>query len=85
MIQGDRGSGAVVRGAVRQCAILPISYVYIAMMGDAGLKRATEVAILNANYIAARLEGVLSGALSGRQRLVAHECIIDCRGFRPTG
>jgi glycine dehydrogenase len=62
--------------------ILPISYAYIRMMGAAGLKRATEVAILNANYVARRLRGhypVLYAAPGG---MVAHECIIDCRGFQ---
>jgi glycine dehydrogenase len=61
--------------------ILPISYAYIRMMGAAGLKRATEVAILNANYIAARLSPHYPILYSGAGGRVAHECIIDCRGF----
>ena len=64
--------------------ILPISWAYIAMMGADGLKSATEVAILNANYIAKRLAGhypILYTAENGR---VAHECIIDVRDFKKT-
>ena len=52
------------------------------MMGAAGLTRATEVAILNANYIAARLRGHYPVLYSGPGGMVAHECIIDCRGFQ---
>jgi len=62
--------------------ILPISYAYIRMMGAAGLKRATEVAILNANYIAGRLRGHYPVLYTGPGGMVAHECIIDCRGFQ---
>jgi glycine dehydrogenase len=51
------------------------------MMGAAGLKRASEVAILNANYIAARLRGAYPILYTGRSGMVAHECILDCRGF----
>jgi glycine dehydrogenase len=76
------GFGPVAAGPFGSAMILPISYAYIRMMGAAGLKRATEVAILNANYIARRLRGhypVLYAASGG---MVAHECIIDCRGFQ---
>jgi glycine dehydrogenase len=61
--------------------ILPISYAYIRMMGAAGLKRASEVAILNANYIAARLRESYPVLYTGPGGMVAHECIVDCRGF----
>jgi glycine cleavage system P protein (glycine dehydrogenase) len=62
--------------------ILPISWAYIAMMGSAGLKRATEVAILNANYIAKRLGEHFPIVYSGPGGLVAHECIVDPRAFK---
>jgi glycine dehydrogenase len=56
--------------------------MYIAMMGSAGLTRATEIAILSANYIAKRLEGHYSILYKGAGGLVAHECIIDLREFK---
>ncbi|NEZ04037.1 aminomethyl-transferring glycine dehydrogenase [Wenzhouxiangella sp. XN201] len=62
--------------------ILPISWVYIRMMGSDGLKRATEVAILNANYIAKRLEGHYDILYTGRNGRIAHECIVDLRPFK---
>ena len=62
--------------------ILPISWAYISMMGAEGLKHATETAILNANYIAKRLESHYSVLYKGSNGLVAHECIIDLRGFK---
>ncbi|HEX7051246.1 MAG TPA: aminomethyl-transferring glycine dehydrogenase [Longimicrobiales bacterium] len=64
--------------------ILPISWMYIRMMGGEGLKRASEVAILNANYIARRLEGHYPVLYRGRNGTVAHECIIDPRPLRAT-
>jgi glycine cleavage system P protein (glycine dehydrogenase) len=63
-------------------SILPISWAYIAMMGGAGLTRATEVAILNANYIARRLAPHYPILYSGKHGLVAHECIIDLRPLK---
>lgn len=65
-------------------SILPISWGYIAMMGARELKRATETAILNANYIAKCLESHYSVLYKGNNGLVAHECIIDLRDFRKT-
>ena len=65
-------------------SILPISWAYIAMMGARGLKHATEIAILNANYIAKRLEPHYSVLYKGSKDLVAHECIIDLRDFKKT-
>ena len=62
--------------------ILPISWAYIALMGAEGLKRATQVAILNANYIASRLQDHYSVLFVGKNGLVAHECIIDLRPFK---
>jgi glycine dehydrogenase len=75
-------AGAVSAARYGSALILPISYAYIRMMGAAGLKRATEVAILNANYIAARLDGAFPVLYRGGNGMVAHECIIDCRGFQ---
>ncbi len=61
--------------------ILTIPWVYIALMGGDGLTRATQVAILNANYIAKRLEEHYTTLYTGRGGRVAHECILDCRSF----
>lgn len=63
-------------------SILPIPYAYIAMMGPAGLRRASQVAILAANYVARRLEGHYPVLYRGKNGLVAHECILDARPFR---
>ena len=62
-------------------SILPISWVYIALMGGEGLTRATQVAILNANYMARRLENHYPVLYKGRNGTVAHEFILDCRHF----
>ncbi|MGD0430659.1 MAG: aminomethyl-transferring glycine dehydrogenase [Acetobacteraceae bacterium] len=75
-------SGAVSAAPFGSALILPISYAYIRMMGAAGLKRATEVAILNANYVAARLDESFPVLYRGGNGMVAHECIIDCRAFQ---
>lgn len=64
--------------------ILPISWAYIAMMGRDGLKLATETAILNANYMAKRLSSHYPILYTGKNGLVAHECIIDVRQFKET-
>uniref|UniRef100_A0AAQ5Y753 Glycine cleavage system P protein n=1 Tax=Amphiprion ocellaris TaxID=80972 RepID=A0AAQ5Y753_AMPOC len=65
-------------------AILPISWAYIKMMGSKGLVHATEVAILNANYMAKRLEGHYKILFKGRKGFVAHEFILDVRPFKKT-
>ena len=75
------GIGPVAAAPFGSALILPISYAYIRMMGAAGLRRATEVAILNANYVAGRLRGSYPVLYAGPDGMVAHECIIDCRGF----
>ena len=62
-------------------SILVIPWMYIRMMGGPGLTRATEVAILNANYVAKRLEGLYPTLFKGRNGFVAHECVTDCRAF----
>jgi glycine dehydrogenase len=63
-------------------SILPISWAYLAMMGPSGLTLATQVAILNANYVARRLQGAYGLLYSGRDGLIAHECIVDTRPFK---
>jgi glycine dehydrogenase len=62
--------------------ILPISWAYISMMGREGMKKATQVAILNANYIASRLSEAFPVLYKGRNGRVAHECIVDIRPFK---
>ena len=64
--------------------ILPISWMYIRMMGGKGMKEATEAAILNANYIAEKLKNHYKVLYRGKNGLVAHECIIDVRSFKET-
>ena len=66
-------------------SILPISHAYIAMMGGEGLTRATELAILNANYIKERLKGAFPVLFTGENDTNAHELIIDCRAFKEFG
>ena len=81
---GKQGIGAVSAAPWSSASILPISWVYIALMGGAGLKLATEVAILSANYIAKRLENHYPVLYKGKQGFVAHECILDLREFKKT-
>ncbi|RCW82788.1 glycine dehydrogenase (decarboxylating) alpha subunit /glycine dehydrogenase (decarboxylating) beta subunit [Phyllobacterium bourgognense] len=74
------GSGHAVSAApFGSASILPITWMYIRMMGGDGLKRATEMAILNANYIAERLKDTYPVLFQGRNGRVAHECILDTR------
>ncbi len=75
----DHPSGAVCSAPWGSASINTISWMYIAMMGPAGLTEATEVAILNANYIAKRLAPYFPVLYTGNEGLVAHECIIDVR------
>jgi glycine dehydrogenase len=74
--------GAVSAAPYGSASILPISWMYINMMGGEGLTRATETAILNANYVAERLKPHFPVLYSGRQNRVAHECIIDLRPLK---
>ena len=76
------GVGPVAAAPFGSAGILPISYAYIRLMGPAGLKRATQVAILNANYMAIRLRAHFPILYTDAAGLVAHECILDCRGFQ---
>lgn len=74
--------GPVSAATWGSASILPISYAYIRMMGASGLRRATEVAILNANYIATRLDAHYPVLYKGRAGNVAHECIVDLRQLK---
>ncbi|MBH8560990.1 aminomethyl-transferring glycine dehydrogenase, partial [Nostoc sp. CENA67] len=74
--------GAVAAAPWGSASILVISWMYIAMMGAAGLTEATKVAILNANYIAKRLEAYYPVLYKGKNGLVAHECILDLRSLK---
>ncbi len=76
------GNTAVSAAPWGSASILPISWMYISMMGAEGLLQATQVAILNANYIASRLSGHYPILYTGNKGLVAHECIVDLRGLK---
>jgi glycine dehydrogenase len=72
-------SGAITSARYGSAGVLPISWAYIAMMGAEGLRTATQVAVLSANYVATRLAPYFPVLHTGRNGLVAHECIIDLR------
>ncbi|MGB5711487.1 MAG: aminomethyl-transferring glycine dehydrogenase, partial [Waterburya sp.] len=74
--------GAISAAPWGSASILTISWMYIAMMGETGLTQATKVAILNANYMAKRLETCYSVLFKGESGFVAHECIIDLRPLK---
>src|SRR5438067_6461172 len=76
---GGGKAGNIAAAPYGSASILTITWMYIRMMGAEGLKRASEVAILNANYIAKRLDPFFPVLFKGKHRLVAHECIIDTR------
>jgi len=77
--------GPVAAAPYGSASILTITWMYIRMMGAAGLKRASEVAILNANYIAKRLDPYFPVLFKGKRGLVAHECIADLRQWKSAG
>lgn len=79
---GGEAIGPVSAAPWGSASILPISWMYVAMMGAEGLTQATKVAILNANYIARRLEGHYPTLYRGAKGAVAHECILDLRQFK---
>ncbi|MEN1927769.1 aminomethyl-transferring glycine dehydrogenase [Luteimonas sp. MJ250] len=80
---GGEGEVGMVSAATHGSAsILPISWMYIVLMGAEGLRRATQVALLNANYVAKRLEPHYPTLYTGRNGLVAHECILDLRPLK---
>jgi len=75
------GVGPISAAPFGSASILPISWAYVRMMGAAGLTRATQVAVLSANYVARRLAPHFPVLYTGRHDLVAHECILDLRGI----
>ncbi len=77
--------GPVSAAPYGSASILTITWMYIRMMGPSGLKRASEVAILNANYIAKRLDRYFPVLFKGKHGLVAHECIVDLRQWKNVG
>lgn len=78
----EDATGAVAAAPWGSAGILPISWAYIALMGRDGLKKATEVAILNANYVAGRLKPHYPILYTGPGGMVAHECIVDLRALK---
>ncbi|MEO1054621.1 MAG: aminomethyl-transferring glycine dehydrogenase [Bacteroidota bacterium] len=82
---GDKAISAISAAPWGSASILTISHAYIAMMGADGLKEATEIAILNANYIKERLDGHYPVLYTGTSGRCAHEMIIDCREFKKVG
>ena len=77
--------GPVAQAPYGSASILTISWMYIRMMGADGLKRASEIAILNANYMAKRLDPHFPVLFKGKHGLVAHECIVDLRQWKAAG
>ena len=85
-LPGRGSAGPVAAAPYGSAGILPISWAYVAMMGAAGLRQATQVAVLSANYVAQRLAPHYPVLYTGRNGLVAHECVIDLRPLaRETG
>ncbi|MBI5861243.1 MAG: aminomethyl-transferring glycine dehydrogenase [Rhodocyclales bacterium] len=81
-LPGKDDTGAVSAAPWGSASILPISWMYITLLGGSGLRRASEIAILNANYIAARLAPHYPVLYTGAHGRVAHECILDLRGLK---
>jgi glycine dehydrogenase len=82
---GEHAITSISSAPYGSASILPISYAYISMMGGDGLTRATQMAILNANYIKERLSGNYPLLYTGSQGRAAHEMIVDCRSFKEVG
>ncbi|GAB1256394.1 aminomethyl-transferring glycine dehydrogenase [Aurantivibrio plasticivorans] len=78
----DPSNGTISAAPWGSASILPISWMYIKMMGSEGMRNATEYAILNANYIAKQLDSSYPVLYKGKQGFVAHECIIDIRPLK---
>ena len=81
----ENGVGPVTAAPYGSASILTISWMYIRMMGGEGLTEATKIAILNANYIAKRLDPYFPVLFKGKRGLVAHECIVDLRQWKTAG
>ncbi|RAP59211.1 aminomethyl-transferring glycine dehydrogenase [Oleiagrimonas sp. MCCC 1A03011] len=79
---GEGDVGMVSQATFGSASILPITWMYITMMGAAGLRKASQVALLNANYVSKRLAPHYKTLYTGRKKLVAHECILDLRPFK---
>jgi len=79
---GDKGVGPIAAAPWGSASILPISWMYIRMMGPDGLKKATQVAILNANYMAKKLDSSFPVVYRAKNGLVAHECIVDLKEMK---
>jgi glycine dehydrogenase len=79
---GPESIGTVSAAAYGSPGILPIPWMYVALMGPCGLTRATAIAILNANYVARRLAGHFPTLYTGKNGRVAHECVLDARPFK---
>jgi glycine dehydrogenase len=79
---GERAIGPISSSPWGSASILPISWAYISMMGSRGLAEATKAAILNANYVAHRLEAYYPIVYKGQRGLIAHECILDLRPLK---
>ena len=82
---GDQAITAISAAPWGSALACLISYGYICMLGEPGLRKATEIAILNANYIKERLKGVYETLYTGEQGRAAHEMILDCRPFKQNG
>jgi glycine dehydrogenase len=83
-VGGEDGIGPVSAAPWGSASILLISWAYVSMMGAAGLKRSSEMAILNANYVAERLHAHFPVFYRGKRGRVAHECILDTRSVKRT-
>lgn len=79
---GEKAIGPVSAAPWGSASILPISWMYIRMMGSSGLTKATQIAILNANYVAHKLHPYFPVLYRGNSGLVAHECIVDLRPLK---
>ena len=84
-VELNKRVGPVAQAPYGSASILTISWMYIRMMGADGLKRASEIAILNANYIAKQLDPHFPVLFKGQRGLVAHECIVDLRQWKSVG
>jgi glycine dehydrogenase len=82
MLGGEGPVGMVSAASYGSASILPISWMYITLMGQQGLRKASQVALLNANYISRRLAPHYATLYTGRNGLVAHECILDLRPLK---
>jgi glycine dehydrogenase len=84
-VDSKKRVGPISAAPYGSASILTISWMYIRMMGAEGLKQASEIAILNANYIAKRLDPYFPVLFKGKRGLVAHECILDVRQWKSAG